>query len=105
MTFKIKRQKNFFNKENSIFFVYDARLNVINGVFDNFDIGNEEELIDSILKEINDDMLKQNNSSNRPYYITLSIILFSQLQNIVSIEYVTDNYVSIISRDEINKYI
>lgn len=101
MTFKIKRKKTILDKENLILFGYDVKLDIINGGFTNFDIGNEEELIDSVLEEINDSVLDSNNINRRPYYITLSIILFSKLNNVTSIEYITDNYVSIVNREDI----
>ena len=101
MTFKIKRKKTILDKENLILFGYDIKLDTINGGFTNFDIGNEEELIDYVLEEINDSILDSNNINRRPYYITLSIILFSKLNNVTSIEYITDNYVSIVNREDI----
>lgn len=106
MTFKIKRKKTILDKENLILFGYDVKLDTINGGFTNFDIGNEEELIDSVLEGINDSILNSKDINKRPYYITLSIILFSKLNNLTSIEYITDNYDSIVNREDIvNAYI
>lgn len=101
MIFKIKRKKTILDKENLILFGYDVKLDITNSGFTNFDIGNEEDLIDSVLEEINDNILNSNDINKRPYYITLSIILFSKLNNLTSIEYITDNYVSIINREDI----
>ena len=55
MKYIIKRNINLFGRNNIIKFGYIVKINNSKNGFENFDIGNEEHLIDNLLKELNEE--------------------------------------------------
>ena len=95
----LKRKLNILGEENLIKFIYDVELENDKQSFKNFDIGNEEELIDYLLK--NDILSKFD--SHKPIYYSLSIYFFSKINNLNEISYENTKMVSHISRKEVRK--
>ena len=99
MKYIIKRNINLFDRYNIIKFGYDVKINNNNG-FENFDIGNEEIKIDSLIKTLDDNTINKLNKVN-PIYISLSIYFFDNLTKLETIEYETSNAISKISRQDL----
>ena len=57
MKYIIKRSINLFGKNNIIKFGYNVKINNNGNGFENFDIGNEEIIINDLLKPLNQDLL------------------------------------------------
>ena len=57
MKYIIKRSINLFGKNNIIKFCYNVKINNNGNGFENFDIGNEEIIINDLLKPLNQDLL------------------------------------------------
>lgn len=100
MKYIIKRNINLFGRNNVIKFGYIVKINNSKNGFENFDIGNEEHLIDNLLKELNEETIMNLNKVN-PIYISLSNYFFSNLTNLCSIEYETNNAISKIARQDL----
>ncbi len=100
MKYIIKRNVDLFGKNNIIKFGYNAKLNNSKNGLENFDIGNEEILIDNLLKKIDDKIIKDLNKIN-PIYISLSNYLFTNLPKLYSLEYETNDIVAKIKRQEL----
>ena len=69
MKYIIKRSINLFGKNNIIKFGYNVKINNNGNGFENFDIGNEEIIINDLLKPLNQDTINRLNEIN-PIYIT-----------------------------------
>ena len=95
----LKRKLNILGEENLIKFIFDVKLENDKQSFKNFDIGNEEELIDSLL---NDDILSKLNS-HKPIDYSLSVYFFSKINNLNEISYENTKMISHINREEITK--
>ena len=95
----LKRKLKILGEENLIKFIYNIELENDNQSFKNFDIGNEEELIDYLLK--NDILSKLD--SHKPIYYSLSIYFFSKINNLNEISYENTKMISHINRKEITK--
>jgi hypothetical protein len=89
MEYVIKRKLNLFGVTNIIKFYYNVKITK-NG-FENFDIGNEEELIDELINN-----LDIKNTS----YLLVSQYFFKKIKNLNFLEYETEKFISKISRDE-----
>jgi len=100
MNYIIKRNINLFGRYNIIKFVYDVKINNNRNGFENFDIGNEEIVIDSLIKKLDDKAISELNKVN-PIYISLSIYFFDSLTKLQTIEYETSNTISKISRQDL----
>lgn len=103
MKYIIKRNINLFGKNNIVKFEYDVKLNKTNNGFENFDIGNEESLIDSLLANLNDETISSLNKIS-PIYISLANYIFNNLTNLCGIEYETSDTVSKILRDDLSGF-
>ena len=99
MKYIIKRNIDLFGKSNTIRFGYNVKLNNNKNGFGNFDIGNEEILINNLLKKIDDKIIKDLNKIN-PIYISLSNYLFANLPKLYSLEYETNDTVAKIKRQD-----
>lgn len=100
MKYIIKRNIDLFGKNNIIKFGYNVKLNNSKNGFENFDIGNEEILIDNLLKKIDDIIIEDLNKVNQ-IYISLSNYLFTNLPKLYSLEYETNDIVAKIKRQEL----
>ena len=67
--YSIKKKNNLFGKINIIKFGYNVKINNNGNGFENFDIGNEEIIINNLLKPLNQDTINRLNEIN-PIYIT-----------------------------------
>ena len=98
MKILIKRNKRILGKENIIKFIYDVELEQDKMGFKNFDIGNEEELINSLLTNLTDEFFVK---LNKPLYLALSIYFFSNIKKVNEISYENEDYVSIVNKKDI----
>ena len=89
MEYIIKRKLNLFGVTNIIKFYYNVT--ITENKFENFDIGNEEELIDELINN-----LDIKNTS----YLLVSQYFFKKIKNLNFLEYETEKFISKISRDE-----
>lgn len=100
MVFIIKRHIKLLNNENIINFIYNLDIKSNKMGFENFDIGNEEELIDELLKPLNNEFLRHLDEK-RPLYIALSVYFFTNLKNLKEISYENNKHISIVKKGEI----
>ena len=98
MKILIKRNLKILGKENVIKFVYDVELEQDKMSFKNFDIGNEEELVNLLLTNLNDDFFLK---LNKQLYLWLSNYFFSNIKNLYEISYENEDYISIVNRKDI----
>ena len=101
MKYIIKRKINLFGKINIIKFGYNVKINNNGNGFENFDIGNEEIVINNLLKPLNQEVINKLNEKN-PIYISLSKYFFDNNKKISTIEYENDVAISKITRDELH---
>ena len=86
MEYIIKRNINLFGKNNIIKFGYNVKINKNGNGFENFDIGNEEIVINNLLESLNQETINKLNEKN-PIYISLSKYFFDNNKKISTIEY------------------
>lgn len=101
MKYIIKRNINLFGKTNIIKFGYNVKINNTKNGFENFDIGNEEIIINNLLNSLNQESINKLNEIN-PIYISLSKYFFDNIQKLSAIEYENDITISRITRDELH---
>lgn len=100
MKYIIKRNINLFGKNNIIKFGYDVKINNNENGFENFDIGNEEIIINSLLKTLNPETINKLNEKN-PIYISLSKYFFDNDKKLSEIEFESDIAISRIMREDL----
>ncbi|NMA51012.1 MAG: hypothetical protein GX951_04100 [Mollicutes bacterium] len=100
MKYIIKRNINLFGKTNIIKFGYNVKINNNGNGFENFDIGNEEIIINDLLKPLNQETINKLNEIN-PIYVSLSKYFFDNNKKLTFIEYENDIAISRISRDDL----
>ena len=98
MKLLIKRNKRILGKDNIIKFIYDVELEHDKMGFKNFDIGNEEELINSLLANLTEEFFVK---LNKPLYLVLSIYFFSNIKNLNEISYENEDYISVVNKKDI----
>lgn len=101
MEYIIKRNINLFGKNNIIKFGYNVKINENGNGFENFDIGNEEIVINNLLESLNQETINKLNEKN-PIYISLSKYFFDNNKKLSTIEYENDVAISKITRDELH---
>ncbi len=101
MKYIIKRNINLFGKINIIKFGYNVKINNSENGFENFDIGNEEIIINNLLKTLNTETVKKLNEKS-PIYISLSKYFFDNNRELCAIEYETDMAISRITREDLH---
>ena len=101
MKYIIKRNINLFGKINIIKFGYNVKINNSENGFENFDIGNEEIIINDLLKPLNQDTINRLNEIN-PIYISLSKYFFDNNKKLSAIEYENDVAISRITREDLH---
>ena len=99
MQILIKRNIKILGKENIVKFIYNVELEQNRMGFKNFDMGNEEELISELITNLTDEFFLK---INKPLYLALSIYFFSNIKKLDEISYENENYISIISKKDIN---
>ena len=90
-----------FGKNNIIKFCYNVKINNNGNGFENFDIGNEEIIINDLLKPLNQDTINRLNEIN-PIYISLSKYFFDNNKKLSAIEYENDVAISRITREDLH---
>ncbi|MDD5979847.1 MAG: hypothetical protein PUC23_01890 [bacterium] len=100
MKYIIKRNINLFGKINIIKFGYNVKINNNENGFENFDIGNEEIIINNLLKTLNQETINKLNERN-PIYISLSKYFFDNNKKLCAIEYESDIAISRITREDL----
>jgi len=95
MKYIVKKNLNYNNIQTKIRFVYNVELNTKKLGFVNFDVGNEEEKIDYILKNLN---LEE---TSKPLYVILSEIFFEKIENLYLLEFENDKHVSVLKKDDL----
>ena len=101
MKYIIKRNINLFGKTNVIKFGYNVKINNNGNGFENFDIGNEEIIINGLLKHLHEETINKLNEVN-PIYISLSKYFFENNNKLSTIEYETDMAISRITREDLH---
>ena len=101
MKYIIKRSINLFGKNNIIKFCYNVKINNNGNGFENFDIGNEEIIINDLLKPLNQDTINRLNEINL-IYISLSKYFFDNNKKLSAIEYENDVAISRITREDLH---
>ena len=101
MKYIIKRSNNMFGKNNIIKFCYNVKINNNGNGFENFDIGNEEIIINDLLKPLNQDTINRLNEINL-IYISLSKYFFDNNKKLSAIEYENDVAISRITREDLH---
>lgn len=100
MKYIIKRNINLFGKTNIIKFGYNVKINNNGNGFENFDIGNEEIVINNLLKSLDPETINKLNEIN-PTYISLSKYFFDNNMRLSAIEYENDTTISRITREDL----
>lgn len=100
MKYIIKRNIDLFGKKNIIKFEYNVHLNKTKNGFEDFDIDNEEIMINELLTKLDIDTIRKLNEV-KPIYITLSNYFFEKLEMLYAIEYETLNAISKIFREDL----
>lgn len=100
MKYIIKRNLNLFGNNNIIKFEYNVKINPSRKGFENFDIGNEEIIINNLLSKLNNETILKLNEIN-PIYISLSNYFFDNLIQLSAIEYETLSNISRIERQDL----
>ena len=72
MKYIIKRNIDLFSKENIIKFEYNVQLNKAKNGFEDFDIDNEEIMIDELLTKLDIDTIRKLDKV-KPLYVSLSV--------------------------------
>ncbi len=101
MKYKIKRNLSLSGNDTIIKFEYNVKINNSRNGFENFDIGNEEIIIDNLLKKLNNETILKLNEIN-PIYISMSNYFFNNLTKLSAIEYETLSSISRIERQDLN---
>lgn len=101
MKYIIKRNIDLFGKINIIKFSYNVKINNNENGFEDFDIGNEEIIIDNLLKPLNQETINIMNEKN-PIYISLSKYFFDNNKKLSAIEYENDMHISRITREDLH---
>lgn len=101
MKYIIKRNINLLGKINTIKFGYNVKFNNSEDGFGNFDIENEEIIINNLLKSLNQKTINKLNEKN-PIYISLSKYFFDNNKKLSTIEYENDVAISRITRDDLH---
>ena len=101
MKYSIKRNINLFGKTNIIKFCYNVKINNNGNGFENFDIGNEQIIINNLLKTLNQETINKLNEIN-PIYISLSKYFFDNNKKLSAIEYENDMTISRITREDLH---
>jgi hypothetical protein len=86
--------------DNAINFIYNVELDSHKMGFKEFDINDEEEIIDSILNRLDNNVLIKLNE-DKPLYVSLSKLFFSKIKKLESIEYENLKHISIINREDL----
>lgn len=97
----IKRNINLFGKINIIKFGYNVKINNTENGFENFDIGNEEIIINNLLKDLNQETINKLNERN-PIYISLSKYFFDNIEKLCTIEYENNIDITRIAREDLH---
>ena len=100
MKYIIKRNINLFGTDNIIKFGYSVKINNSKNGFENFDIGNEELLIDKLLNKLDDEEIMKLNKIS-PIYISLSDYFFNNLSKLSVLEYETNNSIAKVKRKDL----
>lgn len=100
MKYIIKRNIDLFSKENIIKFEYNVQLNKAKNGFEDFDIDNEEIMIDELLTKLDIDTIRKLDKV-KPLYVSLSDYFFEKLEKLYAIEYETLDAVSKIFREDL----
>ena len=100
MKYIIKRNFNLFGKENIIKFEYNVHLNKTKNGFEDFDIDNEEIMINDLLTKLDTDKIRKLDEV-KPLYVSLSNYFFERLEKLYAIEYETLDAVSKIFREDL----
>lgn len=100
MKYIIKRNLNLFGNNNIIKFEYNVKINSSKNGFENFDIGNEEIILNNLLSKLSNETILKLNEIN-PIYISLSNYFFDNLIQLSAIEYETLSNISRIERQEL----
>lgn len=100
MRYIIKRKIDLFGEKNTIKFEYFLKINSSKNGLENFDIGNEEILIDSLLTRLNEEVLINLNKED-PIYLSLSSYFFDNIEKLCAIEYETFSFSSRIERQDL----
>lgn len=90
-----------FGKTNIIKFGYNVKINNNGNGFENFDIGNEEIIINNLLNPLNQETINKLNEIN-PIYISLSKYFFDNDQKLSAIEYESNIAISKITCDDLH---
>lgn len=100
MKYIIKRNINLFGTPNIIKFSYNVKINNNGNGFENFDIGNEEIIINDLLKHLNQETINKLNEVN-PIYVSLSKYFFDNNVRLSAIEYENDTTISRVTREDL----
>ena len=98
MKILIKKNIKILGRKNIIKFIYNVELEQNKMGFKNFDVANEEEIINELLTNLNDEFFLK---LNKPLYLALSIYFFSNIKELSEISYENDDYVSIVNKKDI----
>lgn len=101
MKYIMKRNIDLFGKINIIKFGYNVKINSNGNGFENFDIGNEEIIINNLLKSLNQETINKLNEMNS-IYISLSKYFFDNTKKLSAIEYENDIAISRITREDLH---
>ena len=100
MKYIIKRNIDLFSKENIIKFEYNVQLNKAKNGFEDFDIDNEEIMIDELLTKLDIDTIRKLDKVKQ-LYVSLSDYFFEKLEKLYAIEYETLDAVSKVFREDL----
>lgn len=100
MKYIIKRNINLFGTPNIIKFGYNVKINNNGNGFENFDIGNEEIIINDLLKHLNQETINKLNEVN-PIYVSLSKYFFDNNVRLSAIEYENNTTISRVTREDL----
>lgn len=100
MKYIIKRNINLFGTPNIIKFSYNVKINNNGNGFENFDIGNEEIIINDLLKHLNQETINKLNEVN-PIYVSLSKYFFDNNVRLSAIEYENNTTISRVTREDL----
>ena len=100
MKYIIKRNIDLFSKENIIKFEYNVQLNKAKNGFEDFDIDNEEIMIDELLTKLDIDTIRKLDKV-KPLYVSLSDYFFEKFEKLYAIENETLDAVSKVFREDL----
>ena len=98
---KIKKEKKLLSLQTSLKFVYTIEYNTEKKQFENFDLGNEIEKIETILSSLNEEKIQQLNNNNQ-IYLSLTTLFFKELPKLNEIEFENNIMISQIKRSDLN---